>query len=255
VSVPLVSGWGTRVLDVKLADVWPLLDRNTLFRHHWGGHRAKGSEYQNIVETVFEPELARLQEDVVRDGWIDPRIAIGVFGCNADGNALVIWSPRESGREVARLHFPRQADGDGLCLSDYFRPRDSGEPDVIVLQAVTAGDRASAYIEELQRDGNYSRMLYVNGLASSTAEALAEYAHRWARRELGLPDNRGLRFSWGYQACPDLEEHRIVLGLLQADECIGLRLSTSANLDPEHSTVAMVVHHPDAKYFAMRNAA
>lgn len=255
VSVPLVSSRGTRVLEVDLADVWPLLDRNTLFRHHWGGHRAKGPEYQNIVETVFEPELARLQEDVAREGWIDPRIAIGIFGCNADGDALVIWSPSDAGREVARLHFPRQAEGDRLCLSDYFRPLDSGEQDVIVLQAVTAGARASAYIEELQRDGDYSRMLYVNGLASSTAEALAEYAHRWARRELGLPDNRGLRYSWGYQACPDLEEQRIVLGLLGAGERIGLRLSTSANLDPEHSTVAMVVHHPDAKYFAMRNAA
>ncbi|GAC1325897.1 MAG: methionine synthase [Chloroflexota bacterium] len=255
VSVPEVSEWGARIVDVHLTDIWPLLDRNTLFRHHWGGHRAKGAEYQNIVETVFEPELARLQVEAARDGWIDPRIALGVFRCNADGNAVVIWSPRDPGRELARLHFPRQAEGDRLCLADYFRSIDSPERDVIVLQAVTTGPRASAVIEELQRDGDYSRMLYVNGLASSSAEALAEYAHARVRRELGLPPDRGLRYSWGYQACPDLEEQRIVLDLLGAESSIGLRLSASANLDPEHSTVAMVVHHPDAKYFAMRNAA
>jgi 5-methyltetrahydrofolate--homocysteine methyltransferase len=124
-----------------------------------------------------------------------------------------------------------------------------------VLQAVSAGPRAGAYVEELQQAGDYSRMLYTNGLASGTAEALADYAHTLARRELGLPEGQGLRFSWGYPACPDLEEQRKVLPLLRADFEIGLTLSLSGNLDPEHSTAAMIVHHPEAKYFAVRTAA
>jgi 5-methyltetrahydrofolate--homocysteine methyltransferase len=110
-------------------------------------------------------------------------------------------------------------------------------------------------VEELQSEGEYSRMLYVNGLASGTAEALAEYAHQLARRELGLPESQGLRFSWGYPACPDLEEQRKVLPLLRAEQEIGLTLSLSGNLDPEHSTAAIILHHPEAKYFAVRAAA
>jgi 5-methyltetrahydrofolate--homocysteine methyltransferase len=142
-----------------------------------------------------------------------------------------------------------------LCLADYFRPIESGERDVVILQAVSAGARAGRYIEELQQSGDYSRMLYVNGLASSTAEALAEYAHVAARNDLGLPTGQGLRFSWGYAACPDLEEQRKVLPLLHAEEEIGLTLTLSGNLDPEHSTAAIVLHHPEAKYFSVRTAA
>jgi 5-methyltetrahydrofolate--homocysteine methyltransferase len=229
--------------------VWCHLDKNTLFRHHWGGHRAKGAEYTRIVAEVFEPELQRLQADAAHDRWLEARMVMGIFACNADGETLVLWS---NGSECARLSFPRQPTGDQLCLADYFRPKDSGEPDVVVMQAVTVGARAGEYIEELQRAGDYSRMLYVNGLASSTAEALAEYAHRAARATLGLPASQGLRYSWGYQACPDLSQQRIVLDLLDAERLIGLRLSQSDHLDPEHSTAALVVHHPEAKYFAIR---
>src|SRR5262249_50247585 len=151
-----------------------------------------------------------------------------VYACNADRDAVILWSP--DGSELARLSFPRQATGEQLCLADYFRPLTSSEPDVIVLQAVTVGPRVSEYIEELQASGDYARMLYVNGLASSTAEALAEYAHRAARETLGIPDTQGLRYSWGYQACPDLAEQRIVLDVLDAERLIGLRLSESNHL-------------------------
>jgi 5-methyltetrahydrofolate--homocysteine methyltransferase len=238
-----------------LRDVWRHLDRNTLFRHHWGGHRAKGAEYERIVGEIFEPELAALSEHALDNGWIQPLIVSGYFPCNASGDELIVFDPDRGEDEVARLRFPRQADGERLCLADYFRPIESGQRDVVVLQAVSAGKRAGEYVEELQRSGDYSRMLYVNGLASGTAEALADYAHNLARRELGLPDNRGLRFSWGYAACPDLDEQRKVLPLLRAEEQIGLRLSLSNNLDPEHSTAAIVLHHPEAKYFSVRSAA
>jgi 5-methyltetrahydrofolate--homocysteine methyltransferase len=166
-----------------------------------------------------------------------------------------VFDPSETDREVARLQFPRQPDGERLCLADYFRPLSSGVRDIVVLQAVSAGPRAGRYVEELQQAGDYSRMLYVNGLASSTAEALADYAHNLARRDLGLPASQGLRFSWGYAACPDLEEQRKVLPLLDAERAIGLTLTLSNNLDPEHSTAAIVLHHPEAKYFSVRNTA
>jgi 5-methyltetrahydrofolate--homocysteine methyltransferase len=230
--------------------VWQHLDRNTLFRLHWGGHRAKGAAYQRVVEEVFEPELARLQDEAVRGGWLQPKVVWGAFPCNSEDDSLVIYAG--GGEVAARLSFPRQPDGERLCLADYFRPRESGERDTLVLQAVTAGAAAGASIEDLQKTGDYSRMLYVNGLASSTAEALADWCNARVRRELGLDPGRGLRFSWGYAACPDLSAQRDVLRLLRADELIQLRLSDSDNLDPEHSTVALVVHHPQAKYFAVR---
>ena len=250
VPVPTPPFWGARRITADLRAVWQYLDRNTLFRHHWGGHKAKGAEYERIVRELFEPELARLQEDALRDGWLEALIVSGYFPCQSAGDQLIMYDPHRPNLELTRLDFPRQQEAERLCLADYFR---ADQRDVVVLQAVSAGPRAGEYIEELQHSGDYSRMLYVNGLASGTAEALAEYAHVLARRELGLPANQGLRFSWGYPACPDLEEQRKVLPLLHAEEEIGLRLSLSGNLDPEHSTAAIVLHHPEAKYFAVRS--
>jgi len=255
VAVPVPPFWGARRVRADLAAVWEHLDFNTLYRHHWGGHRAKGPEYERIVREIFEPELAELQASAVAEGWLEPLIVSGYFPVQSDGQQLIVFDPERHDVEVTRLEFPRQADGERLCLADYFRSVSSGEKDVLVLQAVSAGPRAGALVEELQQNGDYSRMLYVNGLASGTAEALADYAHTLARTELGLPSGQGLRFSWGYPACPDLEEQRKVLPLLMAESEIGLTLSLSGNLDPEHSTAALVVHHPEAKYFAVRNAA
>jgi len=255
VKIPVPPFWGARRIEADLRQVWQHLDRNTLFRHHWGGHKAKGAEYERIISEVFEPELAALSDDAVRAGWLSPLIVSGYFPCNASADELIIFDPDQHDREVARLEFPRQPDGERLSLVDYFRPLASGERDVVVLQAVSTGPRAGALVEELQQSGDYSRMLYVNGLASGTAEALADYAHNLARRDLGLPDTQGLRFSWGYAACPDLAEQQKVLPLLHAQELIGLTLSLSNNLDPEHSTAAIVLHHPETKYFAVRTAA
>lgn len=255
VSVPKPPFWGARRVPADLQTVWQYLDRNTLFRHHWGGHKAKGEEYERIIREVFEPELASLSLDALQEGWLQPLMVSGYFPCNASNDQLIVFDPESPNREVARLDFPRQPDGERLCLTDYFRPVESNERDVVVLQAVSAGPRAGAYVEALQQSGEYSRMLYVNGLASGTAEALADYAHHLARRELGLPENQGLRFSWGYAACPDLAEQRKVLPLLNAEREIGLSLSLSNNLDPEHSTAAIVLHHPETKYFSVRTAA
>ncbi len=255
VPVPTAPFWGARRVEADLRDVWRYLDLNTLYRHHFGGHRAKGEEYERIVRELFEPEVERLKEDALRDRWLEARIVSGYFACNAEGNQLVVFDPDRPDTEATRLNFPRQPDGEELCLADYFRPLSSGERDVVVLQAVSAGPRAGRYIQELQEAGDYSRMLYVNGLASSTAEALAEYAQNHARRQLGLGPNQGLRYSWGYPACPDVLEQHKVMPLLRADQEIGLQVSLSGHLDPEHSTAAIVLHHPEAKYFAVRQSA
>lgn len=240
--------WGARPVAASLAEVWAHLDRNTLFRHHWGGYQARGAEYGRVVHERFEPALARLEAEAVRDDWLDARIVAGYWPCRSEGDSLLILDPRDPTSVLTRLDFPRQPDGEGLCLADYFSP----VQDLVAFQAVSVGRRAGAYVEALQRAGEYVHMLEVNGLASATTEALAEYAHAHARADLGLPPTRSLRFSWGYPACPDLEEQRKVLPLLEAERYLGLTLTSSGNLDPEHSTVAMIVHHPDVKYFAVR---
>jgi 5-methyltetrahydrofolate--homocysteine methyltransferase len=248
VDAPRPPYWGVRRIKARLEDVWEYLDTNTLFRHHWGGYRARGPEYARLVGEQFEPDLRRLRAEALEQGWLEALIVSGYFACRAEGERLLLFDTED--RHLGWLDFPRQPDGDQRCLADYFRP----DGDVVVLQAVSAGARAGEYVRELQRRGEYLRMLQVNGLASSTAEALADYAHLAARRDLGLTDGRGLRFSWGYPACPDLHEQRKVLTWLRADDEIGLRLTRSDNLDPEHSTAAMVVHHPEVAYFAVRSA-
>jgi len=234
--VPTPRDWGVHQLTPRLSDVWRHLDTNTLFRFHWGGYRANDPS----LTSHFEPLLAELKDGAAREGWLQPQVLSGTFPCKAEGDSLLVGH--------TRLDFPRQHGAGGLCLADYFRSED----DVVVLQAVTVGSRVAEYIDELQRGGHYTRMLYVNGLASATTEALADWGHAYARQSLGLRADQGLRFSWGYAACPDLHEQHKVLRLLEAEQRIDLRLTESDTLDPEHSTVAIVVHHPEATYFAVR---
>jgi 5-methyltetrahydrofolate--homocysteine methyltransferase len=151
---------------------------------------------------------------------------------------------------LTRFVVPRQPKGERLCLSDYYASVDSGKVDVTALQVVTVGDKITELCDRLQASGDYSRAYYVHGLGVSLAEGLAEYTNRLVRRGLGLPDNKGLRFSWGYPACPDLEDHEKLFQLLPVDE-IGVSLTSAHQLIPEQSTAAIVVHHPEAKYFSI----
>jgi 5-methyltetrahydrofolate--homocysteine methyltransferase len=233
---------GPRRIEADLRSVWEHLDLNTLFRHHWGGFPVRGTAYDRLVQDVFEPELRRLQTDAERDGWLEPLMVGGHFECHAEADSLIV--------QDVRFEFPRQPDGERLCLADYF----SAVQDVVPLQAVSTGPRPARYMEALEREGKYVRMLYVNGLSAATAEAMADFAHAQARRDLGLPPRRSLRFSWGYAACPDLSQQRQLVRLLNAEHEIGLRLTESDTLDPEHSTAALVVHHPDIKYFSVLHA-
>jgi 5-methyltetrahydrofolate--homocysteine methyltransferase len=186
--------------------------------------------------------------------YLHPRALLGYFPCNSDGNDLIIWDPAAPGeRELERLVFPRQPRHDRICLADLYRPlSDSGETDVVAIQAVTAGDEVTELMARLERDGEFAEQLFVHGLGVQTAEGLAEWLHAKARSDLGIEPAQGRRYSWGYPACPEQSEHEKVFRLLDAPS-IGLRLSGGYAVEPEQSTLAIVAHHPQAVYFGMKS--
>jgi len=248
--------WGARLADRSEIDARQLVrlfDTQTLFRLHWGGKARQGEEWEQLVETVFKPTLKRFEEELIETRWLSFGAAYGYFPCAADGDDLIVFDPHDQSRVAARWTFPRQPDRQRLCLSDYFEPlssppRAEGPRDVLALQVVTAGPEATRRIEQWQSEGHYSEAYYLNGFADSLAEGLAEWMHRRIRRELGLPIHQGLRYSWGYPACPDLGQQVDVLRLLGAER-IGVSLSEGHQLIPEQSTAALVAHHPAAVYF------
>jgi len=153
---------------------------------------------------------------------------------------------------LERLVFPRQPGHDRICLADFFRPRESGELDVVALQAVTVGDEVTRLIGQLEQEGEFAEQLFTHGLGVQTAEGLAEWLHGKVRSDLAIGATQGRRYSWGYPACPDQSEHEKVFRLLDAPQ-IGLRLSSGYALEPEQSTLAIVAHHPQAVYFGMKS--
>lgn len=149
------------------------------------------------------------------------------------------------------MTFPRQPDGDRLCLADYFSPVQSGRMDLVAFQVVTVGARATARFERLQEAGDYSEAYFFHGLSVQLAEAAAEYLHRHIRRELGLAENQGKRYSWGYPAIPDLADHAKLFQLLPVESELGMALTPAYQLLPEQSTAAIILHHPQARYFSV----
>jgi len=240
-----------KVLDrIPLAELFPLIDLNTLYRLHWGAKNAKGEEWERLVSEEFEPRLKRYQQETLAAGWLRPRAAYGFFPAAADGEALVLFDPTDPQEEVARFDFPRQTDYDRLCLSDYFTPAEDGGRDVVALQIISVGKDLLERSDKLMKSGDYSEGYYLHGFGVRLAEAGAEYVHRRIREELGIEAERGLRYSWGYPACPDHQQHRIVFDLLPARERLDMDLTEAAALVPELATAALVVHHPEAKYFS-----
>jgi 5-methyltetrahydrofolate--homocysteine methyltransferase len=242
--------WGVREIDVDLDQVFRHLDTHVLFKLHWGGRGVKGEEWTKLLREDFQPRLERMWKTQT---YLHPRALLGYFPCNSDGNELVVWDPQSPGtKELERLVFPRQPKHDRICLADFYRPIDSGEVDVVALQAVTAGDEVTELMAKLEAEGEFAEQLFVHGLGVQTAEGMAEWLHARVRSDLDIAAAQGRRYSWGYPACPEQSEHEKVFRLLDAPS-IGLRLSGGYAVEPEQSTLAIVTHHPQAVYFGMKS--
>lgn len=261
VPIPTPPFWGSQVLTrVPMDELFDCIDYNAMYRLQWGAKNAKGEKWQQL-QAEFGQLVRELRREGEREGWLETRIAYGFFPVQSEGNDLIVYDPQEyaatksssNGKrpaELVRFTFPRQPKGEYLCLSDYYASTESGRMDVAAFQIVTVGDKITELCERLQAEGNYSRAYYVHGLGVSLAEGLAEYTNRLVRRGLGLSGEQGLRYSWGYPACPDLEDHVKLFQLLPTEQ-IGTTLTSAYQLIPEQSTAAIVVHHPDAKYFSI----
>jgi 5-methyltetrahydrofolate--homocysteine methyltransferase len=252
VDVPRPVFYGIRVIEsLPLEMLYERIDLNTLYRLHWGAKNAKGKEWQRLRAEEFEPRLARYQAEALASAWIVPQAAYGIWPAASDEDALVLYDPEDPGREIARFDFPRQTDRDRLCLADYFRRVDAAERDAVALQIVTVGDEVVERSSAMMHAGDYSEGYYLHGFGVRLAEASAGYVHERIREELGIPPGRGLRYSWGYGACPDVLQHAVVFDLLPARRALGMDLTEAGALIPELSTAALVVHHPRARYFSI----
>ncbi len=250
-DVPTPPFWGIKTVPMSVDEVVACIDLNTLYRMQWGARNLKGEEWERLLRDEFEPRLRRYSLEARTRGWLRPRGVYGYFPAGSDGDDVVIFDPADPSRELGRFDFPRQPDRDRLCLSDYFRPLEDGRPkDVVALQVVTSGDRAVSFIEERNAEGDYSEGYFLHGFSVQAAEGAAEWLNRRIRAELGFNGDRGLRYSWGYPACPDLQHHELVFRVLDVENAIGVRLTSAWQLDPEQSTAAIVVHHPAARYFS-----
>jgi 5-methyltetrahydrofolate--homocysteine methyltransferase len=196
----------------------------------------------------FAPRLERMWRE---QDYLRPRAKLGYFPCNSDGNELVIFDPDDQEREIERLVFPRQPRHDRICLADFYKPLGEGR-DVVALQAVTVGDEVTELMAKLEADGEFAEQLFTHGLGVQAAEGLAEWLHARVRRELEIDPDQGRRYSWGYPACPDQDEHVKVDRLLGLGE-IGIKISGGYALEPEQSTAAIIAHHPQAVYFGMKS--
>ncbi|MBL8061605.1 MAG: homocysteine S-methyltransferase family protein, partial [Anaerolineales bacterium] len=243
---------GQRIVkDMPLEMVLKHLNINELYRLSWGAKNTHGKEWEKL-KADFDARLAKMTKDALKDGWLKPQAVYGYFACQADGDNLIIYENAEDKKEIMRFHFPRQPYDDHLALSDYYASIESGQMDVVALQVVTVGQEASDKFDKLQAANDYTEAYFTHGLAVQTAEATANYLHEHIRRELGLAEEQGKRYSWGYPAIPELEDHFKVFKLLPAAESeLGMQLSTSGQLIPEQSTAAIIVHHKDAKYYAV----
>ncbi|MCX2970264.1 MULTISPECIES: methionine synthase [Streptomyces] len=264
--VPAPPFRGTRIIKgIQLAEYASWLDEGALFKGQWGLKEARtggGPSYEELVETEGRPRLRGWLDRLQTENMLEAAVVYGYFPCHAEGNDLVVL--HDDGSERTRFTFPRQRRGRRLCLADFFRPKESGETDVVGFQVVTVGSRIGEATAELFASDAYRDYLELHGLSVQLAEALAEYWHARVRAELGFAGEdpadvadmfalkyRGARFSLGYGACPDLEDRAKIADLLQPER-IGVKLSEEFQLHPEQSTDAIVLHHPEAKYFNAR---
>ncbi|MBW7851122.1 MAG: methionine synthase [Rhodospirillales bacterium] len=264
-EVPEPPFWGAQIVDrISLNRVRALLNETMLYQFHWGYKKAGRTldEFRAWADRELRPIVDDMLARCAAEDILQPRAAYGFWKCAAEGDSLVLFDT-DGITEVARFGFPRQNTPGGLCIADFFRDIASGERDVVALQVVTMGETASETARRWFAEDRYKDYLYLHGLSVEMAEALAECLHRRIRAELGYageddPDvqrmlrqgYRGSRYSFGYPACPNIEDQRQLLALLGADR-IGVRLTEEFMLDPEQSTSAIVSLHPQAKYFSV----
>jgi 5-methyltetrahydrofolate--homocysteine methyltransferase len=224
--------------EIDLEEVWPYLNKKSLFVLSWGIRGKSASKM------IGDPEALLLEwkKKVIDEALFSPNVVYSYFRCNNQGNRLVVESKKQG--EVA-FEFPRSSKPKHLCITDYF-----GKQDIVAFQVVTVGQKTVSKIEELNSNNNYTDAYYLHGLAVETAEALAEWVHHRIRSELNIDKNRGLRYSWGYPSCPDTMQHYLVWKLIDPTSC-GIGLTSAGQITPEYSTAAVVVHHPDAEYFIL----
>jgi len=261
--VPKAPFWGSKVVKgVQLAEYAKMLDERALFMGQWGLRGAKG-EFEKMAEEEGRPRLRALLNEAQSKGWLNAAVVYGYFPCYSEGNDLVILDNEKLPERVekVRFSFPRQRRDRRLCLADFFRSKESGDIDVVSFHVVTMGQSVSEATAELFARNEYREYLELHGLSVQLTEALAEYWHARIREELGVGDSddpalqgildqgyQGSRYSFGYPACPDLSAQVQLCELLEPGR-IGVELSEEHQLHPEQSTSAIIVHHPEAKYF------
>jgi 5-methyltetrahydrofolate--homocysteine methyltransferase len=266
VPIPTPPFWGTRVVEnIPLDDVFAYVNDIALIRGQWQVRKGKLSEeeYRRVLEEKIYPDYEKLKARIKAEGLLQPRVVYGYFPCQAEGDDLIIYED-DGRRERMRFTFPRQKDDRFLCLADYFAPVASGRMDVVAFHLVTMGSVASEYSAKLFASNTYKDYLYFHGLSVECAEALAELWHKRIREELGIAGKdakeikrlfsqgyQGARYSFGYPACPNLEDQAKLMELLDGAR-IGVRLTEEFQLVPEQSTTAIIVHHPEARYFTIR---
>jgi 5-methyltetrahydrofolate--homocysteine methyltransferase len=262
VPIPQAPFFGSRVVEgISLADVFSFINETALFKGQWQFKQGRMplEDYQALVREKVRPIYQELKKRSTFEKLIVPKAVYGYYQCQSEGNDLIVY---DEGKEV-RFTFPRQPVGKHLCLADFFASKDSGKMDVVAFHLVTVGRRASEYSHELFKSDNYSDYLYFHGLSVESAEALAELWHKRIRQELGIegadsPDltrlfkqeYQGSRYSFGYPACPRLEDQEKLFTLLDPSR-IEVELTEEFQLEPEQSTSAIIVHHPEAKYFSI----
>ncbi len=261
-EIPTPPFWGSRVIKgIPLNDYVSMLDERALFVGQWG--LKGGKSFTEMAELEGRPRLRQLLNDIQVNNWIEAAVVYGYYPCFSEGNDLVILDPEKplERKEISRLTFPRQRRDRRLCLSDFFASKDSGRIDVVAFHVVTMGEAVSRATGKLFAQNNFREYLELHGLSVQLTEALAEYWHARIRAEqgFGIEDSseldsildqgyRGSRYSFGYPACPDLSQQTQLCELLKPER-IGVKLSEEFQLHPEQSTSAIIVHHPEAKYF------
>ena len=247
--VPEPPFWGVREIPVDMDELYHHLDTHVLFKLHWGGRGVKGEAWKTLLRDDFQPRLERMWRE---QDYLRPRALLGYFPCYSEGNDIVVLDPEDRETVLTRFTCPRQPRHDRICLADFYRPKDSGELDVVAITSVTSGSEVTELMARLEADGEFAEQLFVHGIGVQTAEGLAEWLHSKIREDLGIERTQGRRYSWGYPAVPDQSEHLKVEELLNLEQ-IGMSISPGFAPEPEQSTLAIVAHHPDATYFGMKS--